>query len=56
MLARNNVAYKHALAFMGHKDSAILDLYFTMFDKDAELAIGTIQYPAAAPEQDRKAS
>jgi integrase len=56
MLARNNVAYKHALAFMGHKDSAILDLYFTMFDKDAELAIGTINYPSAAPEQDRKAS
>ncbi len=45
MLARNNVSYKYALEFMGHTSSDILDLYYTMFDRDAERAIALIQVP-----------
>jgi integrase len=45
MLARHNVSYKYALEFMGHTESRILDLYYTMFDEDAAKAILTIQYP-----------
>lgn len=45
MLARNNVSYKYALEFMGHRSSDILDLYYTMFDRDAERAIQAIEIP-----------
>ncbi len=44
MMATKNVSYKYALEFMGHSDSKILDLYYTMYDKDAEKAIATIQF------------
>jgi site-specific recombinase XerD len=44
MLARNNVAYKQALAWLGHKDSAILDLYIKLFDPDAERAMQSVRY------------
>jgi len=44
MCARNNVSYKYALEWMGHRDSAILDLYYTMFDRDAHVAIRSISY------------
>lgn len=43
MLARENVSYKYALEFMGHRSSDILDLYYKMYDKDAERAILAIQ-------------
>lgn len=46
MLARSNVGYKQALAWMGHQDSKILDLYITMFDPDAERAMKTLVYSA----------
>lgn len=56
MCARTNVAYKYALAWMGHHDSQILDLYYTQFDDVAEQAMKTIQYTppqqAAAEEND----
>lgn len=45
MLARHNVSYKYALEFMGHRSSEILDLYYTMFDRDAERAILAIELP-----------
>jgi len=45
MLARENVSYKYALEFMGHRSSDILDLYYKMYDKDAERAILAIQLP-----------
>ncbi len=44
MLARNNVAYKQALGWMGHKDSDILNLYIKLFDPDAEKAMKTLVY------------
>jgi len=46
MLARSKeTSYKQALALMGHKNSRVFDLYFTMFDKDAHKAIASIHYP-----------
>ena len=45
MCARNNVSYKYALEWMGHRDSEILDLYYRMFDETAEIAMKTIAYP-----------
>jgi integrase len=47
MCARNNTSYKYALQFMGHKNSEILDLYYTMYDDTAAEAIRTIDYGAA---------
>lgn len=49
MCARNSVSYKYALSWMGHSNSDILDLYYTMFDQTAELAMKTIQYRMALP-------
>jgi integrase len=49
MCARNNVAYKYALEWMGHQSSEILDLYYTMYDDVAEAAMRTIAYPMAGP-------
>ena len=44
MCARNNISYKYALEWMGHRSSDILDLYYTMFDDTAEAAMRTIEY------------
>ncbi len=46
MCARNNVAYKYALEWMGHRSSDILDIYYKQFDDVAEAAIRTIVYSA----------
>lgn len=56
MLARNQISYKFALSFMGHQSSEILDLYYKMFDKDAETAIGLIEFTPASDASQRKAS
>ena len=45
MCARNNVSYKYALDWMGHRSSDILDLYYCMFDADAHAAMKTLVYP-----------
>lgn len=44
MCARNNVSYKYALEWMGHRSSDILDLYYCMFDADAHAAMKTLVY------------
>jgi hypothetical protein len=44
MCARTNVAYRYALAWMGHSSSEILDLYFRQFDSAADQAIQSIDY------------
>lgn len=44
MCARNNISYKCALEWMGHRSSDILDLYYAMFDDTAEAAMRTIEY------------
>lgn len=48
MCARNNVAYRYALAWIGHSSSDILDLYFKQFDSAADAAIATIDYTGGA--------
>jgi integrase len=48
MCARNNISYKYALEWMGHRSSDILDLYYTMFDPDAHAAMKTLIYPTTA--------
>jgi integrase len=48
MCARNNVSYKYALEWMGHRSSDILDLYYCMFDADAHAAMGTLVYAKSA--------
>lgn len=48
MCARNNVAYKYALAWMGHSSSEILDLYYKQFDDVADAAIRTIDYSSSS--------
>lgn len=50
MCARNNISYKYALEWMGHRNSDILDLYYTMFGDTAEVAIKTIEYPSNKPD------
>jgi hypothetical protein len=44
MCARQNISYKYALEWMGHKSSEILDLYYTMFDDVADQAMAGITY------------
>jgi integrase len=51
MCARNGVAYKYALSWLGHSSSEILDLYFTMFDDVADRAMRTLEFaPHSEPE------
>jgi integrase len=49
-LARRRISYKYALEFMGHSSSKILDLYFRMFDPDAEQAIQAIEIIEPPPD------
>lgn len=44
MCARANVSFKYALAWMGHQNSEVLDLYYRMFDATADAAMETIRY------------
>jgi integrase len=48
MCARSNVAYRYALAWMGHSSSEILDMYFKQFDSAADQAIQSIDYSPVA--------
>jgi len=54
MCVRNNVSYKYALEWMGHRSSEILDMYYSMFDDTADAAMGTIDYPGN--DEDRPAA
>ena len=56
MCARNNISYKYALEWMGHKSSEILDLYYKMFDDVAEQAIRTITYTTAGRDSEAPAA
>ena len=44
MSTRNNISYKHALEWTGHKSPEILDLCYKMYNDVAEQAIRTITY------------
>ena len=56
MCARNNISYKYALEWMGHRSSDILDLYYTMFDDTAEAAMRSINYPTPAAKTMERSS
>ncbi len=56
MCARNNISYKYALEWMGHKSSDILDLYYTMYDDTAEAAMATIDYASHRPNANTPAA
>jgi len=46
-MARNNISHRYALSFMGQSSSKFLDIYYTMYDADARVAIDTIEFPTA---------
>ena len=50
--SRNNISYKYVLEWMGHRNSEILHLYYTMFDDTAEAAIKTIEYTSNKRDSD----
>jgi len=42
--AQNNVSNRYVMAWLGHSDSRIVDLYFKMFDDAAEQAMASIGF------------
>ncbi len=42
--AQNNVSYRYVMAWLGHSDSKIVDMYFRMFDDAAEQAMASIGF------------
>lgn len=52
--AKNNVSYKFALRWMGHRNSNILDLYFHMYDREAQQAMIAYERTDAAGRPQRR--
>ncbi len=44
--AQRNLSYKYVLEWMGHSSSAILDMYFTMNDRQAHAAMNSMSFEA----------
>ena len=42
--AQQNLSYKYILEWMGHSSSAILDMYFTMNDRQAHRAMNSLSF------------
>jgi integrase len=42
--AQQNMSYKYVLEWMGHSSSAILDMYFTMNDRQAQAAMNGLKF------------
>jgi site-specific recombinase XerD len=42
--AQQNMSYKYVLEWMGHSSSAILDMYFTMNDRQAQAAMNGLSF------------
>ena len=42
--AQQNLSYKYILEWMGHSSSAILDMYFTMNDRQAQVAMNSLSF------------
>ncbi len=42
--AQQNMSYKYVLEWMGHSSSAILDMYFTMDDRQAQVAMNGLSF------------
>jgi site-specific recombinase XerD len=41
---QQNMSYKYVLEWMGHSSSAILDMYFTMNDRQAQAAMNGLSF------------
>ncbi|XAM01582.1 site-specific integrase [Phycisphaeraceae bacterium D3-23] len=48
--ARQNLSYKYVLGWLGHSDSRIVDLYFTMFDDASHAAMSSLRIDAKQSE------
>ena len=48
--ARRNLSYRYVLAWLGHSDSKIVDMYFRQFDDAAEQAMSSISLDLNKPE------
>jgi site-specific recombinase XerD len=48
--AQQALSYKYVLEWMGHSSSAILDMYFTMNDRQAQVAMNSMSFEAAEAE------
>ena len=44
--AQQNLSYKYVLEWMGHSSSAVLDMYFTMNDRQALVAMNSLSFSA----------
>ncbi len=42
--AQQNLSYKYVLEWMGHSSSDVLDLYFTMNDRQAQAAMNSLSF------------
>jgi len=47
--AQQNLSYKYILEWMGHSSSAILDMYFTMNDRQAHIAMNSLSFNSEKP-------
>lgn len=52
LCANHHVAYPKALAWLGHSDSSILQLYYHLSDSDSQAAMQTLAGPAFASSTD----
>jgi len=50
LCANHNVAYRKALAWLGHSDSSILQLYYHLTDSDSKAAMHALAGEFVAPE------
>jgi site-specific recombinase XerD len=48
--AQRNLSYKYVLEWMGHSSSAILYIYFTMNDRQAQAAMNSMSFEANKAE------
>jgi integrase len=48
--AQQNLSYKYVLEWMGHSSSAILDIYFTMNDRQAQAAMNSLSFNSEKAE------
>lgn len=48
--AQQNMSFKYVLEWMGHSSSAILDMYFTMNDRQAQVAMNSMTFNSSKPK------
>ena len=48
--AQQNLSYKYVLEWMGHSSSDVLDMYFTMNDRQAQAAMNSLSFNSEKAE------